>query len=269
MAGELTNINTDLGLDYNSPAALTPKFEAPATTQPTSAPITQNVNSISNTVKQPSTVSGQMTGLLEQGSKYTNLAKQGAMETAASRGLLNSSMAAGAGERAAIQSALPIAQQDASTYNQQDLANQTFQNQFASETNKAELNRQTQDQNLARQQDTLGYQANLGELTAEANTERQKDLMYTETDLKAKFQGLQQDFGLELETLKSNFDIQGNLDTSMGNMYATTLSSLAAFLNSPELSAAQQTAGAQTIIGNLQAGLNFLAGITTTPGTTT
>jgi len=59
-----------------------------------------------------------MKGLLETGSPYLTAARQRGKEYAASRGLLDSSIAAGAAERAAIESALPIAQQDAA-YSQQ------------------------------------------------------------------------------------------------------------------------------------------------------
>ena len=64
-----------------------------------------------------------MSGLLDDNGKYMQAARSRAAETANSRGLLNSSMAAGTGERAAIQSAMPIAQQDAGTYGQRALAN--------------------------------------------------------------------------------------------------------------------------------------------------
>lgn len=62
------------------------------------------------------TVAGQMDSLLKSGSPYMERARAGAMETANSRGLLNSSIAASAGEKAAIESALPIAQADAGTF---------------------------------------------------------------------------------------------------------------------------------------------------------
>lgn len=75
------------------------------------------------------TVKGQMEGLLSEGSKYLDLARSKAAQTANSRGFLNSTMAAGAGERAAIDAALPIASQDASTYHNQSLTNQNASNQ--------------------------------------------------------------------------------------------------------------------------------------------
>jgi len=66
------------------------------------------------------TVEDQMTGLLSKSSPYMKVARTGAKKQAASRGLLNSSIAAGAGEDAAIKNALPIAGQDAGAYNAMD-----------------------------------------------------------------------------------------------------------------------------------------------------
>ena len=61
-------------------------------------------------------VSGQMTGLLSSGSDYVENAVNAGERTAASRGLLNSSLAGEASYKAALEAALPIAQQDASAY---------------------------------------------------------------------------------------------------------------------------------------------------------
>jgi len=69
-----------------------------------------------------------MDGLLKQSSSYMNLARQQGARQAASRGLLNTSLEAGASMASATQAALPIAQQDASTHfqNQRDNDGRTF-----------------------------------------------------------------------------------------------------------------------------------------------
>lgn len=70
----------------------------------------------SRTVSDKETVSGQLNDLLNEDSKYMQSAKANAMQTANSRGLINSSMAVGASQKAAIDSALPIAQGNAQTF---------------------------------------------------------------------------------------------------------------------------------------------------------
>lgn len=77
------------------------------------------------------TVAGQLEGLLDDDSLYRKNAETAALQTANARGLLNSSIAASAGTKAAIDSALPIASQDASTYYNQNIFNLSAKNQFA------------------------------------------------------------------------------------------------------------------------------------------
>lgn len=67
------------------------------------------------------TVEGRLSGLLANESPYMLSARTKAQQQANQRGLLNSTMAATAGEKAAIETALPIAQQDASYYQTQGI----------------------------------------------------------------------------------------------------------------------------------------------------
>lgn len=77
--------------------------------------------------KQPAggdTVEGRLTSLLEKDNPYLVGAMTRAAQTSNTRGLLNTSIGAGAGEAAAIESALPIAQQDAQYYQSRGLQEQ-------------------------------------------------------------------------------------------------------------------------------------------------
>lgn len=75
-------------------------------------------------------VSNQLNGLLAQGGPYMEQARLSGMNTAAGRGLLNSSIAAGNSQAAAIQAGLPIAQQDAGTYSNLQTTNLNNLNQI-------------------------------------------------------------------------------------------------------------------------------------------
>lgn len=70
------------------------------------------------------TVSGQMEGLLASNSPYMKAATSAADQGMNQRGLLNSSMAITAGHKAAIESAMPIATQDAGYFQNQGLQKQ-------------------------------------------------------------------------------------------------------------------------------------------------
>jgi hypothetical protein len=196
------------------------------------------------------TVQGQMQGLLAANSPYIQLARQNALGTANNRGLLNSSIAAGAGEKAAIESALPIANADAQLYQQQSMANQQYQNQ-AGQFNAAEKNA------LAKAQ----YQSMLQDILNKNNAQYDMEKMSFDEGIKTRLTSLQQDYAVELETLKQSYNIQQNRDTQMGVMYQDSMKSIATFLSRAELTPEQQSSGVKVIIDNLNAGLQFMAGI--------
>ena len=83
-----------------------------------------------------STVQGQLQSILGSDSPYIQSAQQKAREYTASRGLQNSSLGAYWGQRAAVEAALPIAQQDAATFT--DFASRQQQADYNLETIQAE-----------------------------------------------------------------------------------------------------------------------------------
>jgi hypothetical protein len=87
-------------------------------------------------VDQNDLVSGQLNRILSSGSPYIDRARTRAASSQNARGTLASSMAAGAGEAAAIDAALPIAQGDANTYFTARRENAGAQNQFGMDENR-------------------------------------------------------------------------------------------------------------------------------------
>jgi hypothetical protein len=81
-------------------------------------------------VQRPQTVQGQIGDILKTGNPLLEAAKARAMQTANARGLMNSSIAAQAGEEAVVNTALPIAQADAARYGTVADRNQEITNQF-------------------------------------------------------------------------------------------------------------------------------------------
>jgi hypothetical protein len=75
------------------------------------------------------TMQGQVNSILSQDNPLMQRARTLATQQMGQRGLVNSSMAQGAGVAAMVDRALPIAQQDAQTYNQRALINQDAINQ--------------------------------------------------------------------------------------------------------------------------------------------
>jgi len=88
--------------------------------------------------KEGDTVAGRLSGMLESGSPYITAAEEKARRDAQARGLSNSSIAVGAGRKAAIESALPIATSDALTKHEALMGEQTGLLQGALATQKYE-----------------------------------------------------------------------------------------------------------------------------------
>lgn len=89
--------------------------DSSATTSTTGA-ATPNTTPTSTSTTPPSTSSptaDRVTGMLSAGNPYIEQAKSAGMDVANSRGLLNSSIAAGASQKAAYDAAVPIATNDA------------------------------------------------------------------------------------------------------------------------------------------------------------
>lgn len=141
----------------------------PATSSPAPTGTTQTAGG--------DTVEGRLTSLLEKDNPYLVGARTRAAQTSNARGLLNTSIAAGAGESAAIESALPIAQQDAQYYQSQGLQAQQgdIQSNLQSEAGDIE------SRHIVEQGDV---QSNLYQEQGDI----QKDLYQTQGDISSRLQ---------------------------------------------------------------------------------
>ena len=120
----------------------------------TTAPATPNVATYAPTTRQvdqpTGTVQGQVNSILSKDSPLMARARTLATQQMSQRGLVNSSMAQGAGVAAMIDKATPIASQDAAIYNQVAAENANTMN-TSGQFNAGEINRlglQTGQQNF-------------------------------------------------------------------------------------------------------------------------
>lgn len=175
------------------------------------------------------TVAGQLDSILAKGSPLMDAARTRASQTANQRGLLNSSMAVGAGEAAAYDVALPIAQQDASTHAQAGqfntgernklqsqqldqqmqagLANQDARNTAAARDQAANLEAQRANQAAtgALVEQTQGARLQEGAMQLEQSLrERQTQL---EASIRERQMGLDQAFQREMQAADSQTKI--------------------------------------------------------------
>jgi hypothetical protein len=122
----------------------------------------QTPATVSPDQNQGFTVEDRLTNLLNKDNPFLMGAKTRAQQTAQSMGLQNSLMAATAGEKAAIETALPIAQQDAGYYQQKGLQSQQGDIQKSLyETQgdiSAKLSKQGYEQDMALKQADIDWQ---------------------------------------------------------------------------------------------------------------
>jgi hypothetical protein len=114
---------------YNAVNAGATGFKAGTAASTGYTPDTANLTNWN--VGKEQTVQGQLSGILAANSPLLQQAKANSLAQMNQRGLTNSSMAVGAGQQAVIASALPIAQQDASTFGQAGQTNAAAANQNA------------------------------------------------------------------------------------------------------------------------------------------
>ena len=97
-------------------------------------------------------VADELQGLLRKDNPLMKVTRANAMETANARGIMNSNLAAGSGEKAAIETATPIASQDANSANDLIRNEQAFKfnaaMQDAGDQNKFGLTEMATDQDL-------------------------------------------------------------------------------------------------------------------------
>jgi hypothetical protein len=263
-----------------------------ATAQPAApiapiAPRIEKVEANQSTVAGGSTVSGQMDGLLKQDSSYMSLARQQGARQSASRGLLNSSMAAGNSMAAATQAALPIAQQDASTSfqnqrdndgrtfaaNQQNAQAQTNANMtvfdsdsklFGSQTlNNQQFGQQQvlnaqqfgQQQALNTQQDGFAQQSDVRRF------DQQQQLNTQQAQIEQDLQAIRGQQSVDLAMIESNYKNLLQTSASAQEMWKEYNNSINELVKNKDLTANHIKSSVQVQKDSLEAGLGLLTAI--------
>ena len=226
------------------------------------------------------TVQGQLAGLISSGSPLLVQAQTRAAQEANRRGLLNSSIAVGAGESALYDAAMPIAQADADTHRafgltnaelrqQSELANVGAKNQM-SQFNVGEANTtgrfnvseagQTGRFNadaanaaarqLAEQQQQVNVQnAQLQQQAGLANAENQNKLLLQQMDAQTR---------VEMTNIEANYRTLMQASESASSLYSQTLKNISDIMGNKDLDAAAKNAAIARQQELLQNGMNLI-----------
>ena len=163
--------------DYQAPTA-------PGLLQIPTTPINQP-----REITAKETTSGQLQQLTASDSPYIQEARQRGKEYASSRGLLSSSIGAGASQREAIKAAAPIAQADAAVYSQSAISAQEANQQQALTSHQGQLQHQIETSKA-------GY---VGQINAEQERYKQEAGLRTEQFTQdAEFRNTEQKINAEM-----------------------------------------------------------------------
>lgn len=211
------------------------------------------------TVDANQTVQGQIGDIVAKNSPLQQLAESRSTQRMNDRGLINSSMAIGAGQSALYDAAMPIAQADAQTYGRAAEMNQVAANQAsqfgAQATNTASLANAEAGNRSDEQQASLIQQANL----ANAAATNQASMFNSEQYLKGKaieadqyskqiLQSADNSLKEYMANLESNYKTLMQTDASVATIMTQYLRAMSEVQTSPNLDAT----GKQTAITNLQ-----------------
>ena len=219
------------------------------------------------------TVAGQLNTILGSGSPVLERAKTGAMQTANKRGLLNSSMAAGAGEAAMIDAALPIANADANVFGTAARDNQQFSNasgQFnAGAKNVSDLNLSNAANTSQLSTQQTGQQKELAQQAADIQTGQilpatiagQKELATQSGEIQTALQTLKGTQATDLAEIEANYKTLIQTSASAADLYKSTLAGIANIFADTTIPAAGKAAVVNGYLGWLKQSLNLTGSV--------
>jgi hypothetical protein len=251
--GVLDGIPTSTGRPYPVGASnFTPVgYAAPAAPFPKA--VAERTTAVTGTVAPNQTAQRQLTGLLDNSSKYIRDARQSGIEQAASRGMVNSSISAGSSEREAIRAAAPIAINDANTYSRQSIENQQSQNnanninaQLGTDVSKANAGYAQGDVENIRSIDASKSNAQLAANTSTSNAqlsaETQRLNQLANNENQRIIQQMSSDSQLIIEKFRIDANIGINDRAQKTQAFSDMVKTIGEIEGNPDLTTAQKNA---------------------------
>ncbi len=203
---------------------------------------------VTRSVDQKSTVQGQVNSILASDGPLMQRARSLALEQMNQRGLINSSMAVGAAQAAMMDRALPIAQQDAGTFDQAARDNQGFANQ-AGQFNAGARNQfglQGNEMAFQREQRSADRQFQTGEREATQGFQAEQQRLQNEQQSKV----LAQQHAQQLEQMGyANKLATANVPAQFAStISATTLDRVNAIMADPNLDPAAKKTAVENVV---------------------
>ena len=235
------------------------------TTQLAKAP-TQDVAAATMNVDPDKTVNGLLAKYLKTSNPIMQQAEATARQAANSRGLANSSLAVGAAQQAVTNSMLPVAQQDATTYNNAEQFNANAENsarQFtAGAVNSANQQQAGLVANALTQNASMGNQSaqfNAQQANAQSqfNASQQNELLKTTLDMNNRE---------TLAGIEANYKTLMQANSSAGELYQQAVKNITDIQGNKDMDAGTKASAIQNQLSYLKTGIDMIGKMDNIPG---
>lgn len=235
-------------------AAQAPGVSSTSSPTPIPTPKPASYSAERDTLDPGETVEGRLTNILKSGSPLFEDARTMAAQAANRRGLINSSMAVGAGEEAVIRTALPIAQQDAQA------ALTVSQNNMQAGNRASEFNATSENQ-FGIQNLQGNQQMELQRLRGEQETGLQQLRGQQEMAIQTAIQSLRGEQQLALTNLENQWRSLIQTNQSAATTFSQFSTAIAEIMREPKIKGPQKEQLINQQLQLLKNGMAVIGGI--------
>lgn len=219
-------------------------------------------------------VEGRTASIIAKESPLQQSAANSASNAMAARGLTNSSLAVGAGQKAVIDSAVPIANADANLYQQQALTNQSAKNSAA--TNNAQIGSSLGGQAMGLENSNTQQTKSLAEQARQFNESQTSNVGMFDRELAQKAQqfnltqqqttalaNLDSQTKLALAQTESGWRTQTGNNANVANAWGSMMQQIGNIQNNASIEAGAKATMIQGALDSFRAFANASAAIST------
>lgn len=196
------------------------------------------------------TVQGQIKNIIAEDSPLSQMAVARSNEQMNQRGLINSSINVGAGQKALYESALPIAQQDAATMANAGQFNANSTNALQSQSNTIRQQTATSNLQVAADQAKMDLDNQFKASMVNADAQTKAFLTQAEGEIKTKLANIDADYKTLIQT-----------SASAGDIYKGTISQIGPILSDTNMDAASKTAAINGLFSRMGVAMNLVGSI--------
>lgn len=212
-------------------------------------------------VTEDQTVAGQVKGLIAANSPLQQQAETRSLQQVNQRGLLNSSLAVGAGQSALYDAALPIATADAAAFGRSAGYNADTTNKFNAAAYDAENQSKAYTADSANKTSQFNTETQNRQLQADQTSINQASQYGAEATNKALLSSLDANTRVQLSDIEANYKVLMQSSASAADLQKQTFTNITNISSSTTMDQAAKDAATANQIAMLKTGLGVIGGI--------